>query len=305
MRPTPTITDTVDDTALVQRAVDGDKEALAALVGRHQSFVFNVALKMFGDRADAEDLTQEVLVKAITSLRSFRGDAAFRTWLYRIAVNHFLQTRRRGMELVVGDFASYFDALDRTPDAVDPAFEPEPDGDERPLAGSTVAELRVRCTTGMLMCLDRDQRVTFILGALFGIDHTLAAEVLGISPGNFRVRLHRARADLFNWMNRRCGLVNRDNPCRCHRKARAYVDRGVVDPIRREFTRDYTSRIGDMVEQHAGEVMATVDDLHQQVFRDHPVQVTRASVVEEVLAHPVLADFFDLSPGTTQRPRHD
>jgi RNA polymerase sigma factor (sigma-70 family) len=198
MRPTPAIADTVDDSELVRRAVDGEKAALAALVSRHQTFVFNVALKMFGDRADAEDLTQEVLVKVVTSLRSYRGAAAFRTWLYRIAVNHFLQTRRRGMELVVGDFASYFDAVDRMPDAVDPAFEPEPDGDQRPLAGSTVAELRVRCTTGMLMCLDRDQRVTFILGALFGVNHTRAAEVLGISPGNFRVRLHRARSDLFN-----------------------------------------------------------------------------------------------------------
>jgi RNA polymerase sigma factor (sigma-70 family) len=299
MRPPPTNTDTVDDRELVRLAVDGDKAALTALVRRHQTFVFNLALKMFGDRADAEDLTQEVLVKVVTSLRSFRGDAAFRTWLYRIAVNHFLQTRRRGMELVVGDFGSYFDAVDRMPDADDPAFEPEPDGDERPLAGSTVAELRVRCTTGMLMCLDRDQRVTFILGALFGIDHNLAADVLGISPGNFRVRLHRARTDLFNWMNQRCGLVNRDNPCRCHRKARAYVDRGVVDPVRREFTRDYTSRIGDLVAQHAGEVMGTVDDLHQQVFCDHPVQITRARVVEEVLANPVLAGFFDLSPVTS------
>ena len=100
-------------------------------------------------------------------------------------------------------------------------------------------------------------------------------------------------------MNQRCGLVNRDNPCRCHRKARAYVDRGVVDPVRREFTRDYTSRIGDLVAQHAGEVMGTVDDLHQQVFRDHPVQITRARVVEEVLANPVLAGFFDLSPEIT------
>ena len=96
--------------------------------------------------------------------------------------NHFLQTRRRGLELVVGDFGSYFDAVDGMPDADDPAFEPEPDGDERPLAGSTVAELRVRCTTGMLMCLDRDQRVTFILGALFGVDHNIGADVSASRP---------------------------------------------------------------------------------------------------------------------------
>ena len=94
-----------DDLGIVARAIDGDREALSELIDRHQQFVFNVALKMFGDRVDAEDVTQEVMIKVITSLQSFRGESAFRTWVYRIAVNHFIKTRQRDRERAVTGFA--------------------------------------------------------------------------------------------------------------------------------------------------------------------------------------------------------
>jgi RNA polymerase sigma factor (sigma-70 family) len=271
-----------DDLELVERARGGSKDALRALVERHQPYVYNLALKMFGAHQDAEDLTQEVLIRAITRLESFRGDSAFRTWLYRITVNHFLKTRRRGMELLVDDFAGYFDAVDAVPDE-----EPERD--------ATTEELRLRCTTGMLMCLDRDQRVTFILGAMFGVSHTIAGEILGISPGNFRVRLHRARADLYSWMNARCGLVNAANPCRCAKKTRGYIARGMVDPQHLRFNTDYVVRIEALTRDRASEAMATVDELHERVFLDHPFQVSRQQIVDEILGNETLRAFFDVS----------
>ncbi len=202
---------------LVERAVDGSRDALRLLVERHQPFVYNIALKMFGRHEDAQELTQEVFVKVITSLKTFRHDSALRTWLYRVTVNHFLKTKRRAKELLVDDFETYFDSIASIPDE-------EPAG----LAGmeDTIEELRLRCTSGMLMCLEREQRITFILG-MFGVSHQVGAEALGISPGNFRVRLHRARQDLYNWMNARCGLVNKANPCRCSKKTAGYVRLGL------------------------------------------------------------------------------
>jgi RNA polymerase sigma factor (sigma-70 family) len=271
-----------DDTELVERARGGSKDALRALVERHQPYVYNIALKMFGAHQDAEDLTQEVLIRAITALDSFRGDSGFRTWLYRITVNHFLKTRRRGMELLVDDFAGYFDAVAAVPD--------EEASDDK-----TTEELRLRCTTGMLMCLDRDQRVTFILGAMFGVSHTVAGEILGISPGNFRVRLHRARADLYSWMNARCGLVNAANPCRCAKKTRGYIARGAVDPEQLRFNTDYVVRIEALTREGAREAMETVDDLHERVFLDHPFQVSRQQIVDEILGNETLRRFFDVS----------
>jgi len=279
-----------DDCRLVERAVAGSREALRELVSRHQTFIFNVALKMYGSHADAEDLTQEVLVKVITALRTFRQQSAFRTWLYRIAVNHFLRARRRGMEVLVDDFATYFDQIAAVPDT-----ESEDIADGAPeLAAGTVEELRIRCTTGMLMCLTREQRLTFILGDIFGVEHRLGGELLAISPANFRVRLARARGELRNWMQLRCGLVNEANPCRCPKKARGYVQRGVVDPENLVFNTDYVVRIEAVARRGAGQAMDRVDDLYQQVFLDHPYQLSKARIVEEILNDHTVRTFFDL-----------
>src|SRR4051794_2910060 len=134
------------DRELVERALEGERNALRQLVERHQPFVYNIALKMFGQREDAQDLTQEVFVKVITSLKTFRHESALRTWLYRVTVNHFLKTRRRAMELSVESFETYFDQIAAVTDDISQEM---PEG--------TTEELRLRCTSGMLMCLDRDR----------------------------------------------------------------------------------------------------------------------------------------------------
>ena len=84
-----------DDTTLVRRAIGGDGDALEQLVQGHQTWVYNVAVRMRGHPHDAEDATQEIFIKAVTRLASFQGRSSFQTWLYRIAVNHVLNTSRR------------------------------------------------------------------------------------------------------------------------------------------------------------------------------------------------------------------
>jgi RNA polymerase sigma factor (sigma-70 family) len=279
--------DTGGDHGLVARAVDGSKDALRELVARHQPFVYNLSLKMCGRREDAEDLTQEVFVKVITSLRTFRAESAFRTWLYRLTVNHLLKSRRRGMEVLADDFQTYFARIAAVPDE---AMTPQELRD----AAGTVEELRIRCTTGMLMCLDREQRITYVLGELFGVDHQLGGELLDISPGNFRVRLSRARKDLYSWMNQRCGLVNTANPCRCDKKTRGYVRSGAVDPKHLVFNTDYVDRIEALTRSGSSEVIDTVEQLHQRVFLEHPLQVSRSKVVDEILRNDTLRTFFSI-----------
>lgn len=82
------------DETLVARANTGDRPALEELIGRHQAWVYNIALRMLWEPADAEDATQEVLLKVITRLSTFQGRSRFRTWLYRIACNHVLGMKR-------------------------------------------------------------------------------------------------------------------------------------------------------------------------------------------------------------------
>src|SRR5713226_5772997 len=105
-----------EDQNLVPRARAGDRKALEDLIERHQAWIYNIALRMLFHPEDAEDATQEILVKVLTRLSSFEGRSSFRTWLYRIVVNHVLNVKRGRLEHESTNFASYGDALDNTPD---------------------------------------------------------------------------------------------------------------------------------------------------------------------------------------------
>jgi RNA polymerase sigma factor (sigma-70 family) len=222
-----------EDQNLVARARSGDRRALEDLIQRHQGWMYNIALRMLYHPQDAEDATQEILVKVMTGLSSFEGRSSFRTWLYRIVVNHVLNMKRGRVEHASTEFASYGAALDATPD-LDLADSKEASAEIRIL----VTETMLSCTSGMLLCLDREQRLSYILGAIFEVSDTLAAEVLEISPENFRQRLARARRDLRNFMNDKCGLVNQANPCRCAKKTRGFIQAGHVDPENLLFVRE-------------------------------------------------------------------
>src|SRR6185436_19154952 len=105
------------DTELVTRAKNGDRTALEQLVLRHQAWIYNIAVRMVFQPHDAEEVTQEVLVKVITKLSTFKGESKFRTWLYRIAANHVLNMKRRSAETQTTTFADYGAAIGGTPDA--------------------------------------------------------------------------------------------------------------------------------------------------------------------------------------------
>ena len=104
------------DDELVAEAQHGNRVALEKLILRHQAWIYNIAIRMVFHPQDAEEVTQEVLVKVITKLSTFNGESKFRTWLYRIAANHVLNMKRRSAETKVTTFADYGTAIDRTPD---------------------------------------------------------------------------------------------------------------------------------------------------------------------------------------------
>src|SRR3954453_16057885 len=105
------------DAELVEQARNGDRAAIEKLVLRHQAWVYNIAVRMVFQPQDAEEVTQEVLVKVITKLSTFKGESKFRTWLYRIAANHVLNMKRRSAETNMMTFADYGAAINSTPDA--------------------------------------------------------------------------------------------------------------------------------------------------------------------------------------------
>src|SRR6201998_4764361 len=253
-----------EDQSLVLRARSGDRQALEDLVHRHQAWIYNIAVRMLHHPQDAEDATQESLIKVLTRLASFEGGSSFRTWLYRIVVNHVLNMKRGRVEHASLDFAFYGAALANTP-ALELAYPKSASPDTDLL----VTEAMMSCTSGMLLCLDREQRLTFILGAIFGVSDTVAAEGLEITPDNFRPRLARARRDLRNFMDDKCGLVNQANPCRCAKKTRGFIQAGYVDPANLLFVRE---RIGEVREggPKVHEALTSLDEKYAEIFRGHP-----------------------------------
>jgi len=252
-----------DNLLLVDKVLAGDAKALDKLVEIHQAFIYNVAWKMTHSNEDALDLTQEVLIKVITKLSTFKKKSAFRTWLYRIVFNQFLQTKRKTKEVAFPSFEEHDRQLNAVPD---PEMTPE---DELELKYYK-REVKFRCTSAMLICLDRDQRLIYLLGEIFGIDHNLGAEIFNITPQNFRVKLSRARKELHNYMEYRCGLINKANPCRCIKKAKSAVKMGVLNKNNMILKPSYTKEIGDFVTDNQENMNDVLDQKYVEIFREHP-----------------------------------
>jgi hypothetical protein len=122
----------------------------------------------------------------------------------------------------------------------------------------------------MLLCLDREQRLIFILGELFEFPDSVGGEVMEISKENFRIKLHRAKQQLYNFMDNKCGLINKNNPCRCARKTANYIKLGFVDPVSLHFQRDAFATIesvaSDKVETYSNDVLSE----YRILFGQHP-----------------------------------
>lgn len=260
--------ETVDestDAQLIEQAKGGSRDALERLVLRHQAWIYNIALRMVFHSQDAEEVTQEVLIKAITHLSTFQGESRFRTWLYRIAANHVLNMKRRGAESEQQTFSGYASAINDTPDLDLP--DPKTVSVDLPLL---VEEAKISCTSGMLLCLDRKQRLIFTLGEIFGVSDSVGSEILEMTPDNFRQTLSRARRDLYQFMNNQCGLINSSNPCRCHKKTRGFIDAGHVDPNRLQFLPSHVRRIQDIVAETVHQIEDVWDHQYAALFREHP-----------------------------------
>ena len=249
---------------LVRAAVAGDQKAIEALIIRHKPWIYRLSLRMTWNRADAEDATQEILLRAILKLDTFEGRSAFRTWLYRLAVNKLSSMRKSAAEAHSVSFDEYGEALDRAPHGDLPKIAES----ERQLL---VEEAKVGCMTGMLLCLDRVQRLVYILGSVFELSDAVCAEILDIQPATFRKRLSRARADLHSFMTDKCGLLQKSNPCRCAHKTRAFIDMGYVDPDNLKFVSAHAVRARDAAARQAGRLYeaATVD--YPRLFREQPL----------------------------------
>ena len=168
--------------SLVQRAQAGDEQAFATLFQLHKKRVYSVCLLMTKDVADAEDLTQEAFLQVFRSVSSFRGDSAFSTWLYRVAVNTVLmKLRRRKTPPIV--------SLDEPVSSESPSLRRDIGRPDPSLFGAVD---RIALRRAMLE-LPEGCRKIFALHEVEGYQHHEIAKMLDCSVGNSKSQLHKAK----------------------------------------------------------------------------------------------------------------
>jgi RNA polymerase sigma factor (sigma-70 family) len=241
--------------ALARRAVDGDRDAVANIVRGLQGNVYALALRMLWHPQDAEDATQEILVRVVTRLAQFDFKSRLRTWAYRVATNYLLDVKKSCVERQKLGFTSFAE------DLADGLSHDGPADHERSIL---TEEVKIGCTLGMLQCLDRPHRLAYVLGEILDLSAPEASEALDLEPAAFRKRLQRARESIEAFTRSHCGLVSDAAACACNRRVPAAVRLGRVQPNEPRFAaagasfaeaRELIRRIEDtkrVIELHRG-----------------------------------------------------
>ena len=190
------------DAELVARAKAGDLEAFDVLVSRHEQRVYSLALRMLRHEQDAEDVTQQTFLSALEGLAGFRGEAAFGTWLLRMATYAALKVirKRKGLETISLDEAT--EPTEEYGSVPHPEFIA--DWRQSPEQLAQQNETR-RLLEAALAGLDEKHRLVFLLRDVQGLSVRETAEALGLSEANTKVRLLRARLQLREELTRTLG----------------------------------------------------------------------------------------------------
>jgi hypothetical protein len=159
-----------------------------------------------------------------------------------------------------------------------------------------IEEVKLMCLMGMLLCLNREQRLTFILGEIFEVSDTLGSKIFNISKANYRQRLSRARKRVYTFTKEKCGLINHTNPCCCSKKLKALIEYGAVDPNNLRFNHNYLYKIKEIVQRRHTRFKDVVDTQCRRLFKDQPLQTSPdyVQIFREMLASDELHDIFDV-----------
>ncbi len=227
---------------LVEKAKDGDGKALEEIIVQLRERVYNLAIRMLLFPEDAQDATQEILIKVITQLSTFKGKSKLTTWVYRIATNYLITTKGKLSSSFAMSIDAYGELIDRG--RSEEVTYARNEGEIRLLE----EEVKVSCTHGLLLCLNEQSRIVYILSQILDLNSIEGAEILNISTDNFRKQLSRARSKIRNFLNQKCGLYNPQNPCRCRKKIDSLIDQDLLNLKNLRFA-GQTDRSIELIDQ--------------------------------------------------------
>ena len=238
--------------ALIEKATAGDKESLETVILSVQDLVFNLSLRMLGTFPDAEDSAQDILLKILTHLSSFKGESAFSTWVFRIAINHLKNYQKHVFAKFPLSFEFYGDDINNG------NIDDVPDLTQNVEKSILAEELKLSCTNVMLQCLDPESRCIFILGTMFKVDSRIAGDILGVSPEAYRQRLSRIRRKMADFLMEYCGEYG-SGRCRCANRVNYAIQNHRINPAQLDFTSAVPKKIIEVKE-----AMENIDVLSQE-----------------------------------------
>jgi RNA polymerase sigma factor (sigma-70 family) len=252
------------DVNYIKRALEGDAAALEALILRHQSWIFNIALNMTGDIHRAEDVTQEILIKTIAKLSTYdQQKAAFRTWLYRIVANHVINMKESKKEKYFATHAEDFAFDTYIFNLPDTKITDQMRGKE------IIDETKNYCTLCILLCLTRMERMVLILGAIFDVTDRIGAEICDISRVNFRKILSRSRKKVADYFQTNCSLLDERNHCKCSEQVSHLINLGLIKPGDMNIKHDFLGTIRTAV----GKTITDIENSYSEfleLYQDQP-----------------------------------
>ncbi len=249
--------------ALVEQATAGDKKALETLVTGVQDIVFNLSLRMLGTFADAQDATQDILLKMITHLSSFRGESSFTTWVFSIAANHLKNYKKHMFARYPLSFEYYGDDIENG------KIRDVPDLTQNVEKDILAEELKMSCTNVMLQCLDVESRCIFILGTMFKIDSRIAGDILEMTPEAYRQRLSRIRKKMADFLGQYCGEYGKGG-CKCKDRVNYAIQNHRINPLQLDYMTATEIPIQTIMD--VKNAMEDIDDLSQDFSFCKPYQ---------------------------------
>ncbi|CAG0935879.1 ECF RNA polymerase sigma factor SigW [Thermoflexales bacterium] len=248
-----------DTTQLIQSLKDREPESFALLYATYGGKIYEVAYRMTGSQAEAEDITQETFLQVYRKVDDFRGQSQLYTWMYAIAKNlcyrHFQRAKK-------SSFASFEALLDSGaeigPSSAIKAWEKQ----------ELVRQIKEGCLTGLVRCLAFPQRMAFILHILLHLPVRNVAEILDKSEAATKVLIHRARKNLRNFLCKNCSVYEPVNPCHCEDLLGFSLKQGWIERLASE------KRNLPDVEQIEEEIKSVreVVELYTQLSVPHPPQ---------------------------------
>lgn len=235
----------------IEQALSGDKKVLEELLTGVYDPIFHLSLRMLGTIHDAEDATQEILIKIMTHLSTFRGESAFTTWAFKIASNHLKNYKKHMFANAPLSFEFYGS------DIRDGKTEDVPDLTKGVDKALLEKELKWSCTNVMLQCLDAESRCIFIFGTMFKADSRIAGEILDLSPEAYRQRLSRIRKKVADFLDEYCGHSGK-GMCSCKKRVNYAIATHRLSPDNLEYTslEESSQAVSDYID-----AMEKVDDL--------------------------------------------